>query len=269
MSRIHSTALIDASAVIGEDVEIGPFCMVGAGSRIGDGTQLVSHVVIHAGVTIGAHNEIHSGAVLGGAPQDKSYQGEPTTLAVGDDNVIRECVTMNRGTVKAHGTTVVGSRNLIMACCHVGHDCRIGNDIVMSNNVLLAGHVQVADRVVFGGSAAVHHFTRIGTMAFVGGLSAVEYDVPPFVISNGRPSRARTLNHVGLKRAEISDPEVQHLRHLFSRLFRSDTPLIRFLDEDAPQGGELAQQLFQFMRERSSAPTGRYLERFRNDRKGG
>lgn len=265
---IHPTAVIDPAAVLGEDVEIGPFCLIGPDVRLGPGNRLHSHVVLHSRVTMGANNEVHAGAVLGGPPQDKSYRGEPTTVEIGSDNVLRECVTINAGTVKGGGVTVLGDRNLIMACSHLGHDCRVGDDCVMSNSVLLAGHVQVADRVVFGGSAAIHHFTRVGTMAFVGGLSAVEYDVPPFVITNGRPSRARTLNHVGLKRAEVSEEEILQLRQLFTRLFRSDKPLNRVLDDEPPPDGELAQKLFQFMKERTSAPTGRYLEQFRTDRKG-
>ena len=263
---IHRLAVVEPGAELGEGVEIGPFCHVHEGARIGARTRLLSHVVVASHTTLGADNVVHPGAVLGGPPQDKTFRGEPTTLAIGDGNVIRECVTINRGTAKGGGRTVVGDRNLLMACLHVGHDCTLGNEIIIANAVLIAGHVHIGDRAVLAGAAACHHFVRIGRMAYVGGMSRVVHDVPPFTKVSGERVRVRALNLVGLQRATVAEAEIDELKRVFAALFRSKTALALTLSTIETPAGTLAAELIQFVREWSSAPSGRFHEQFRTDR---
>jgi UDP-N-acetylglucosamine acyltransferase len=264
--RIHPLALVEPGAELAEGVEVGPFCHVHEGARIGARTRLLSHVVVGAHTTLGADNVVHAGAVLGGPPQDKSFKGEPTTLLIGDGNSIRECVTMSRGTLKGGAVTRVGDRNLFMACSHIGHDCAVGSDIVMANGVLIAGHVQIGDRAVLAGAVACHHFVRIGRMAYVGGMSRVVHDVPPFTKVAGERVRVRALNLVGLQRAGMPEHEVERLKEVYNALFRRKTALASALGTLEAPAGSLAAQLLQFVREWVAAPSGRYLEQFRTDR---
>lgn len=264
--RVHPLGLVEPGAELDDGVEVGPFCLVQSGARIGARTRLLSHVVIASHTSLGADNVVHAGAVLGGPPQDKSYKGEPTTLAIGSGNHIRECVTMSRGTLKGGGATVVGDRNLVMACSHVGHDCAIGSDIVMANGVLIAGHVQIHDRAVIAGAVACHHFVRIGRMAYVGGMSRVVHDVPPFTKVSGERVRVRALNVVGLQRAGISEQELDQLKEIYNALFRRKTALAAMLPALHAPAGSLAAELLEFVREWTSAPSGRFLEQFRTDR---
>jgi UDP-N-acetylglucosamine acyltransferase len=265
-ARVHPLALVEPGAVLADDVEIGPFCRVDATARIGARTKLLSHVVIGPHTALGADNVVHPGATLGGPPQDRSYQGEPTRLTVGDSNLLRECVTINRGTVKGGGHTRVGSRNMLMACSHIGHDSTVGDDIVMANGVLIAGHVHVGDRAVLAGAVAVHHFVRIGRLAYVGGMSRVVHDVPPFTKVAGERVRVRALNVIGLQRGGVAADEIEALRELFNALFRRKTALASAVAAlDAPAGG-MCEELLAFVREWAASPAGRYLEQFRTDR---
>jgi UDP-N-acetylglucosamine acyltransferase len=264
--QVHPLAIVEPGAELGDDVEIGPFCHVHGGARIGDRTRLFSHVVVATYTTIGSDNQVHPGAVLGGPPQDKTYKGEPTTLTIGNSNVIRECVTINRGTVKGGGATVLGDRNMLMACSHVGHDCRIGNDIVMANAVLIAGHVHIGDRCVLAGAVACHHFARIGRMAYVGGMSRVVHDVPPFTKVAGERVRVRALNLVGLQRAGVKDHDIEELKRVYNLLFRRKSALSQVLATVDAKPGSFAAELVQFVREWTRAPAGRFLEQFRVDR---
>ena len=264
--RVHPLALVESGAEIGEGVEIGPFCHVQAGARIGERTRLLSHVVIGSHTTLGSDNLIHSGAVLGGPPQDKTWKGEPTLLKIGNGNIMRESVTVNRGTVKGGGETVVGDRNLLMACCHVGHDCRIGNDTIISNAVLIAGHVHIGDRAVLAGAVACHHFARIGRMVYVGGMSGVLHDVPPFTKAAGDRARVRALNLVGLHRAGVDEAEIEELKRVFNLLFRRKAAISQALPSIETKPGTPAAELVEFVREWTSSPAGRYLEQFRTDR---
>jgi UDP-N-acetylglucosamine acyltransferase len=265
-ARVDASAVVETGAEIGEDAEIGPFCHVQPGARVGPRTKLLSHVVVASHTTLGADNVVHPGAVLGGAPQDKTFRGEATTLTIGDGNVIRECVTINRGTAKGGGATTVGDRNLLMACSHVGHDCTIGNDVIMANGVLIAGHVNIMDRAVLAGAVACHHFVRIGRMAYVGGMSRVVHDVPPFTKVSGDRVRVRALNLVGLQRAGVPETELEELRRVYAALFRRKTALSASLPTVEAPAGTLAAELLQFVREWAGAPSGRYLEQFRTDR---
>lgn len=223
-SQIHPTAVVDPTAELGEDVIIGPYVVINAHVKIGDRTKIGPQVVAGAFTTIGEDNSIHGQASLGGDPQDFSYRGEETRLEIGDRNTVREFVTINRGTVKGGGVTRVGNDCLLMACSHIAHDCEIGDGVILANNVLLAGHVKVGRRANISGSAAAHHFVTIGEFAYVGGLTRLVQDVPPYVIIEGHPSRVRDLNKIGLSRGGVSDEEIEVLRDVFRRVFRGDRP---------------------------------------------
>lgn len=218
-ARIHPMAHVENGATIGENVLVGPFCHVGAHVVLGDNVELLTHVVVTGRTTIGKGTKIFPMAVIGGDPQSVHHGGEETTLLIGDNCTIREGVTMNTGTADAGGTTVVGNNNLFLANSHVAHDCRIGDNVIMSNNVMLAGHVTVEDRVILGGGSAVHQFTRIGRQAFIGGLSAVSYDVIPYGMLNGNPGILGGLNVVGMTRAGIDRSVIHVVRRAFKQIF--------------------------------------------------
>lgn len=217
----YENVYIHPTAEIGNEVEIGPFTYIGPECRVGDGTRIHNNVTLWGNVTLGEHNEIYPGAVVGGLPQDKKYEGEDSRLIIGDRNVIRENVTVSSGTKMGGGLTSIGDRNLIMASCHIAHDCILEDDIVIANNVLLGGHVKVESFAGFGGLAAVHHFVTVGCHAFVGGLTRVTQDVPPFMLVEGNPLRIWSINKVGLKRRGISLETMQALKEAHRKLFRS------------------------------------------------
>jgi UDP-N-acetylglucosamine acyltransferase len=218
-ARIHPSALVDPRAEIDDAVEIGPYCVVGPGVAIGARTRLASHVVVEGPTAIGRDNAIHSFAVLGGAPQHKRDQGGPARLVVGDANVIREHVTVHRGT--DGGTTSLGSHNLLMVGCHVAHDVSLGAHATIANGVQLAGHAIVHDFATFGGLAGVAQRVRVGESAFVAAGAMVERDVPPFVIVQGDRARVRALNKVGLRRRGVSEESIAALEGAFRAIFAS------------------------------------------------
>jgi len=218
---IHRTALIDPTAHLGQDVSVGPFTIVGPRVTVGDGTTLAAHVVLERNVKLGAGVKVGYGTVIGNDPQDLKYQGEDTWVEVGDNTILREYCTLNRGTV-ATGKTTVGQRCFLMSYVHVAHDCRIGDDVIMANAVQMAGHVVVEDQAIISGLVPIHQFVRIGTFAFVGGGSRVNQDVPPFTKAVGNPVHLYGLNSVGLQRAGFS-PEVKlALKRAYRLLFNSD-----------------------------------------------
>lgn len=219
-AQIHPTAVIDESADIASDVVVGAYTVIGPNVRIGAGTTIGPHVQIVRDTTIGEGCAIHHGAALGGDPQDLKYAGERTELFVGDRTVIREFVTLNRGT-PAHWRTEIGSDCLLMAYAHVAHDCIIGNRVVLANAVNMGGHVTIEDWAIVGGMTAIHQFVRIGAHAFVGGSAAVRKDVAPYVKAAGDPLRLYGLNSVGLQRRGIS-PEVRlSIKRAYRMLFHS------------------------------------------------
>lgn len=223
-SRVHPTAVLDPAVELGEGVEVGPYAVIGPNVQIGDGTRVGPHVVIERDTTIGRDCRIHPGAVLGGDPQDLKYGGEAAPLLVGDRTVIRECVTLNRGT-DARGRTQVGSDCLLMAYSHVAHDCILGDHVILANSVNMGGHCELGDWVIVGGITAIHQFVQIGEHAFVGGSSAVRKDVPPFVKAAGDPLRLFGLNTVGLQRRGFTDAERAALRRVYRLLFQSKSNL--------------------------------------------
>lgn len=220
MAQIHSTAIIAKGAQIDQDVEIGPYSMIGDKVKIGAGTKVGSFCVIENDTTIGAGCKIFTGACIGSIPQDLKYSGAPSRVVIGDNNVIREYVTVNLATTEG-AATVVGSNNLIMAYSHVAHDCLIGDHCIIANAGTLAGHVTIEDRVVVGGLVAVHQFVRIGTLAIIGGCSKVVTDIPPYSTCDGHPARFYGLNLVGLKRAGVSAESIHELKAAYRIFFQS------------------------------------------------
>lgn len=228
---IDSRAVISPQAYIAADVQIGPFCVIGPNVTIGAGTWIGPHVVISGSTRIGAGNKIYQFASLGDAPQDKKYQGEPTRLEIGDRNVVRESVTVNRGTVQGDGVTRIGDDNLLMAYAHVAHDCRLGNQIVLSNVATLGGHVEIGDFAILGGLSAVHQFTKVGAYCFIANNAAVTRDVPPYVMAVGQPAQPHSINAVGLRRRGFSEDQIRNVRRAYRVLYRSGLKLKAALEE--------------------------------------
>jgi UDP-N-acetylglucosamine acyltransferase len=248
---IHETAVISSDAVIADGVEIGAFAVVGPKVTIGAGTVIGPHVVIKGPAVIGQNNRVFQFASLGDDPQDKKYSGEETSLVIGDNNTIRECVTINRGTVQDKGVTRIGDRNWLMAYVHIAHDCDVGNDVTMANNSGLAGHVRVDDFATFGGFSGAHQFCRIGAYSFLGIYSGVTKDVPPFVTVTGQPAVARKINTEGLRRRGYSPEQIRHVKEAFKLLYRSGLRVAEAFDrigEIAQAEGEL-EPLLDFLKE--------------------
>ena len=223
--NIHPTAVIAPEAELGADVAVGASAVIGAGVQVGDRTRIGPHVVIEGPTRLGADNHVFPHASVGSAPQDKKYKGEPTRLEIGDRNVIRECVTLNRGTVQDQGVTRIGNDNLFMAYAHVAHDCVIANHCILANNATLGGHVLLADWVIMGGLSGVHQFCKVGAHAFIANNAAVTRDVPPYVMAVGQPAAAHSVNAEGLKRRGFTPEQVRNVRNAFRLLYRSGLKL--------------------------------------------
>ncbi len=221
-ASIHPTAIIHPSAVVEADAIIGPYCVVGPDSRIGPGTVLQSHVTVESNTTIGRDVVVFPFAVLGGEPQDLKYKGGPTQLIIGDRTRIREHATLHRGTELGGGKTTVGADCLIMVGVHVAHDCEIHDEVVIANNTLLGGHCRVEHGVGIGGGAGIHHFTTIGALAFVGGMSRITRDVPPYTVVEGTPAEPRKINTTALARRKWPAEEIEALREAFRLIFLRD-----------------------------------------------
>lgn len=222
MTGIHPTAIVDKSAEIGADVEIGPYCIVGPNVKLGARTRLVAHVFIERETTLGEDNIVHPYATLGQPAQDTSYKGEPTTLKIGARNTIREHVSMHRGTTRSRGETVVGDNGFFMAQSHVAHDCIVGDNVIFAQGATLGGHTQVGDHVIMGGLSAMHQNGRIGNHAFVGGLAAVVADVIPYGSVFGNHAQLAGLNVVGLKRRGFTREAIHDLRAAYRLLFAEE-----------------------------------------------
>jgi len=232
---IHPTAIIDPKTEIGEGVDIGPYSVIEKGVFIGEGTKIGSHVVIREGTKIGERCQIFQFSSVGEAPQALAYRGERTFLLIGDHNIIREFVTLHRGTVKGGGKTVIGNDNFIMAYSHIAHDCQIGNQVVMANGATLGGHILIEDYAIIGGLAAIHQFCRIGTHALLSGLTGVSQDVPPYTMAAGSRAKLYGLNTVGLKRHQFSEQAIRALKKAYRIIFRSGLTLekaMKSVEED-------------------------------------
>jgi UDP-N-acetylglucosamine acyltransferase len=228
---IDSRAVVSPQAQIAADVDIGPFTVIGPDVIIGAGTWIGPHAVINGPTRIGTGNKIFQFASLGDAPQDKKYKGEPTLLEIGDRNVFRESVTVNRGTTHDRGVTHIGNDNLLMAYSHVAHDCRLGDQIVMANCATLGGHVEIGDWVTLGGLSAVHQHTKVGAHCFIAHNAAVTRDVPPYVLAVGRPAVPHSVNAIGLQRRGFTSEQILNIRRAYRLLYRSGLKLKKALEE--------------------------------------
>jgi len=220
-ANIHPSAIVNSGAELGEDVTIGPYSVIEGDVIIGAGTEVGTHVYIDRFTRIGRNCHIYPFTSIGTSPQDKKFKGEKTEVIIGDDNVIREYVTINRGTVGGGGVTTLGNQNLLMAYVHVAHDCHLGNGIIMANLATLAGHVTLEDYSILNGLVAIQQFVRIGAYAYIGGKSGVLKDIPPYVIASGDRARLFGLNIVGLKRHDFSEEVILALKKAYQIIIRS------------------------------------------------
>ncbi len=246
---IHESAIVDANTEIDESVEIGPFCIIGAGVKISGGVKLQSNVVIEGKTEIGEGTHIYPFASIGLPPQDTKYKGEETSLKIGSNSIIREYVTVHRASVDGDGLTEVGDNCFIMAYAHIAHDCKIGANVIMANAATIAGHVWVGKHAVLGGLIAVHQFTRIGDYSMVGGLSGIGQDIPPYMIASGARAKLFGLNVVGLKRHGFSEEAVSELKKAYKIIFRDKNTLkqaIKKVQEEVPYTDEI-QHLIEFI----------------------
>ena len=227
--NIHQTAIVDPDAQLGSGVEIGAYSIVGPNTVIGDNTVIESHVIIEPYTTVGKECRIGSGAILGGKPQDNKFKGERSYVTIGNNNIIREYVTIHRATGEENATTI-GDNNMLMAYCHVGHNCILGSGIMMANMVGISGHVIVEDKVVFGGMVGVHQFVRIGKLAMAGGYSKVAQDIPPFMMADGRPMKVYDLNVIGLRRSGVPAGVRSGLKQAYKLLYRSNLNLSQAIE---------------------------------------
>ncbi|MEI7591406.1 MAG: acyl-ACP--UDP-N-acetylglucosamine O-acyltransferase [Deltaproteobacteria bacterium] len=218
---IHPTAIVSSDAEIASNASIGAYCVIGPSVTIGENSIISNHVVIESHTDIGENCCIYQFTSIGGKPQDLKYEGEETRLIIGNNNTIREFVTINRATIADIGMTFIGNDNLIMAYCHIAHNCKLGNNIVMSNAASLAGHIHVDDYAIIGGLSGVHQFTKIGAYSFIGGASAVVKDVPPFVLVSGNTAKPYGLNLVGLQRRGFSEETIEALKVAYRLVYRS------------------------------------------------
>jgi UDP-N-acetylglucosamine acyltransferase len=219
---VHPTAVVEEGAELASGVKIGPYAVVGPQVRLAQGVEVMAHAVVEGNTQIGAMTVVFPHATIGGRPQDLKYKGGDTRLVIGEKNILRENVTINTGTEIGGGVTRLGDGNVLMANAHVAHDCILGNRVILANNVMLAGHVRVHDGAILNGGVGVHHFTTIGTYAYVGGLSRITRDVPPYTIVEGHPARERGLNTIGLRRARFTEATIRALKDAYQILYRKD-----------------------------------------------
>ncbi len=268
-TQISPLSQVDPSARLGRGVVVGPFCVVGPDVEIGDNTVLMSHVVIIGRTRIGSGNRFWANAVIGGDPQDVSWQDSQTEIHIGDNNIFREGVTVNRGAEKEDGVTRIGNNNMFMANSHVAHNCRIFNHVILVNGVLLGGHVHVHDNAIVSGNSVVHHFSTLGRLSFVSGGCRVPHDIPPFMLAAGSDDpTVRTINVVGMRRAGISSSTIDLIKEAFRLLYRRNRPVdeVRAYFMDLLEGVlpiELT-QLLVFLENQKAGKLGRAREAIRN-----
>ena len=251
---IHPTALIDKSAELDSGVSVGAFTTIGPNVKVGKDTDIGSHAVVTGHSTIGQRNRIYPFTFIGTDPQDVNYHGEDTRLIIGDDNIIREYVTIAVATTKYKRTTRVGSHNMLMSYCHIAHDCEVGDGVTLANALNMAGHVRIEDGAVIGGIVGIHQFVSVGKFSFIGGLSRITQDVPPFLVTEGNHARARCVNTVGLKRNNFDEARIQAIEDAFRLLYLSDRPFNENLEELEHRSditGDVA-YLVQFLRSAAS-----------------
>ena len=268
-NTIHPSACVDSRAELGDDIEIGPFCVVGPFVSLGNGCRLANNVTVIGHTTIGERNKFSQNCVIGGEPQDHSYRDSPTWVAIGNENVFREGVTVNRGAEKEDHGTRIGNHNMLMSNAHVAHNCCLGNHTMLVNGVLLGGHVHIHDRAIVSGNTVVHHFASVGTLGFISGGCRCVVDVPPYMMAVGSDHfEVKTINIVGMRRAGISESAIEIIRKAFKLLFREKKPLSEVRDHFAQElEGILPMELhtlFNFMEQTKAGRVGRGREIFRN-----
>jgi len=247
---VHPTAIVDPAAKLGPGTVVGPYCIVAAGVSLGENCWLQHHVTLEGPLAAGRGNKFYAYCSIGQQTQDLKYKGEPTYLDIGDDNVFREFVTINRSTAET-GKTRVGSGGNFLAYSHIGHDCIVGDAVIFSNNGTLAGHVQVGDHAVIGGLTAVHQFCRIGRFAITGGCSKIVQDVPPFMIADGNPAEVRGINQLGLERAGYAPEKIKSIKEAFRIIYRGKLNTGQALEALREKLGESAevQSIVRFIEE--------------------
>jgi UDP-N-acetylglucosamine acyltransferase len=253
MANIHATAVVDPSAKLGTNVEIGPFCVIGPDVELGDGVVVHSHAVITGRTTLGPECKVFPFASIGQAPQDVKFHGEPSTLTIGAKTIIREHATVNPGTEGGHMSTKVGSNCLLMIGAHVAHDCEVGDSVTLVNGATLGGHVTIGDGAIIGGLSAVHQFVRIGAYAFIGGMSGITADVIPFGMAIGNRANLCGLNIVGLKRKGFPRDQIHELRQAYRMLFSTEGTLKERLEdvESMFSTNPLTKQVIEFIKTQS------------------
>lgn len=269
MTEISKLAEVAPSAQLGKNVSIGPFCVIGPDVKIGDDCQLMNNVTIQGITEIGAGNVIYPNVVIGVAPQDLKYNNGPTRTLIGDNNVFRENSSIHRGTELGNTDTVIGSRNLIMVGVHVGHDCILGDRIIIANQVQLAGHVKIENNANISALVGIHHFVRVGRFSYVGGLTPVRRDVPPYLKFDGDPNAVRGVNEEGLKRNGFTPEQITGLKLAFRELYHKGTSIVSSVEKILARGNldEHVQYLCDFIHKSCQGRYGRYEENFRRDRK--
>jgi UDP-N-acetylglucosamine acyltransferase len=247
--KIHPTAVVHPKANLADDLEVGPYSIIDENVTIGSHNKIGAFCCLEGWTVLGKNNRIFTGAVIGSIPQDLKFKGEKTYLKIGDNNIIREYVTINRGT-QAKGETVIGNNNLLMAYSHIAHDCIIGNDTIIANVGTLAGHVTIEDMAIVGGLVAIHQFVRVGTLSIIGGCSKVVQDIPPYSTCDGHPTKVYGLNAVGLRRAGISSEVLTNLKSAFKILFNSGlstSHALERIEKEIPKSPEVL-HLIKFVR---------------------
>lgn len=249
---IHPSAIIDSSAVIGKNVAVGPWTTIGPGVNIGDGCDISSHVVIKGPSNLGKNNKIYQFSTVGEDTPDLKYKGEPTRLVIGDNNTIREGVTIHRGTIQDKNETRIGDNNLLMAYAHVGHDSLVGSNIIMGNNSAIAGHVEVGDWAIISGYSLIHQFVSLGRHCFIGPAAFVYHDVPAYVTAFGSPAEPRTINREGLKRRDFSIEQIALANKAYKILYRRGLQLDEALKLVAELGDDVVISMLLQSLERST-----------------
>ncbi len=241
-TKIHPTSIVDPKAEIDTDIEIGPFCFIKKGVKIKKGTKLLSNVIVEGSTEIGKNCTIYPFTSIGLPPQDIKYKREKTKLIIGNNNIVREYITIHRASLDGDGITSVGNNNFLMAYVHIAHDCKIGKNIIMANAATLAGHVLVEDNCVIGGLAAIHQYTRIGRYSMVGGFSGIGQDIPPYMIASGARARLFGPNTIGLKRHGFSESAINTIKKAYRILFREKRTLkdaLKKIQSDLPATEEI------------------------------
>ncbi len=252
---IHKTAIIDAKAKISDNVKIGPYSVIGPNVEIGEGTEVQSHVCITGDTKIGLNNKIYPYASIGNDPQDLKFQGEETKLEIGNNNKIREYVTINPGTKGGGGLTQIGNNCLFMVSAHVAHDCFVGNNVILANNVPLGGHAHIGDNAIIGGNSAVQQFTRVGKSAMIGGMCGVVRDIIPYGIAHGNRSVLQGLNLIGLRRKNIPNKDIMILSDAYKKIFKNEnlTENLNNLSNDF-KGNALVTEVIDFIEKDKKRP---------------